>query len=71
MNDPYLRPMGSSTKEPVNSKSQANQKNTLLEQRVHTSQLLGKNKSLVLHGGGNTSGKIKEKNITGEEEEIL
>ena len=43
----------------------------LLEERVRTSQLLGKNKSLVLHGGGNTSVKIREKNIVGEEEEIL
>ncbi len=43
----------------------------LLEARVHTSQLLGKNKSLVLHGGGNTSVKIREKNLLGEEEDIL
>jgi rhamnose utilization protein RhaD (predicted bifunctional aldolase and dehydrogenase)/NAD(P)-dependent dehydrogenase (short-subunit alcohol dehydrogenase family) len=43
----------------------------LLEERVRTSQLLGKNKSLVLHGGGNTSVKISETNILGEEEEIL
>jgi rhamnose utilization protein RhaD (predicted bifunctional aldolase and dehydrogenase)/NAD(P)-dependent dehydrogenase (short-subunit alcohol dehydrogenase family) len=42
-----------------------------LESRVRTSQLLGKNKSLVLHGGGNTSVKISETNILGEEEEIL
>ncbi len=42
----------------------------LLEERVRTSRLLGQNKSLVLHGGGNTSVKITEKNITGEEEEI-
>src|SRR4051812_43663342 len=48
-----------------------NDKDFLLDQRVHTSQLLGKNKSLVLHGGGNTSVKITEKNIVGEEEEIL
>jgi rhamnose utilization protein RhaD (predicted bifunctional aldolase and dehydrogenase)/NAD(P)-dependent dehydrogenase (short-subunit alcohol dehydrogenase family) len=46
-------------------------KDFLLDQRVHTSQLLGKDKSLVLHGGGNTSVKIKEKNLLGEEEEIL
>jgi rhamnose utilization protein RhaD (predicted bifunctional aldolase and dehydrogenase) len=43
----------------------------LLGSRVHTSRLLGQNKSLVLHGGGNTSVKITEKNILGEEEEIL
>jgi rhamnose utilization protein RhaD (predicted bifunctional aldolase and dehydrogenase)/NAD(P)-dependent dehydrogenase (short-subunit alcohol dehydrogenase family) len=44
---------------------------SLLEARVHTSRLLGQNKSLVLHGGGNTSVKIREKNLVGEEEEIL
>ncbi|MEX2234416.1 MAG: bifunctional aldolase/short-chain dehydrogenase [Cyclobacteriaceae bacterium] len=43
----------------------------LISSRVHTSRLLGQNKSLVLHGGGNTSVKITEKNIVGEEEEIL
>ncbi len=46
-------------------------KDKLLDARVHTSQLLGRNKSLVLHGGGNTSVKITEKNIVGDEEEIL
>ncbi len=44
---------------------------SLLEARVRTSRLLGQNKSLVLHGGGNTSVKITEKNILGEEGEIL
>jgi rhamnose utilization protein RhaD (predicted bifunctional aldolase and dehydrogenase) len=43
----------------------------LLQERVRTSRLLGKQKSLVLHGGGNTSVKILEKNVLGEEEEIL
>ncbi|MEP7257067.1 MAG: bifunctional aldolase/short-chain dehydrogenase [Flavitalea sp.] len=42
-----------------------------LAARVNTSRLLGLNKSLVLHGGGNTSVKILEKNILGEQEEIL
>src|SRR5882672_8082895 len=42
-----------------------------LGQRVYTSRLLGRDKSLVLHGGGNTSVKIKEKNLFGEEETIL
>ncbi len=45
--------------------------NALISSRVHTSRLLGQNKSLVLHGGGNTSVKITEKNIVGKEEEIL
>src|SRR6267142_2784803 len=39
--------------------------------RVYTSRLLGREKSLVLHGGGNTSVKLREKNLFGEEEEVL
>lgn len=39
--------------------------------RVYTSRLLGHATSLVLHGGGNTSVKIRERNVVGEEEEIL
>ena len=39
--------------------------------RVYTSRLLGRDKSLVLHGGGNTSVKILQKNLFGEEETIL
>jgi rhamnose utilization protein RhaD (predicted bifunctional aldolase and dehydrogenase)/NAD(P)-dependent dehydrogenase (short-subunit alcohol dehydrogenase family) len=39
--------------------------------RVYTSRLLGREKSLVLHGGGNTSVKLREKNVLGEEEEVL
>ena len=39
--------------------------------RVYTSQFLGRDPSLVLHGGGNTSVKFLEKNLVGEEEEIL
>ena len=39
--------------------------------RVYTSRLLGRDKSLVLHGGGNTSVKISERNLVGEEEDIL
>ena len=42
-----------------------------LKKRVYTSNCLGKNKSLVLHGGGNTSVKVIEKNIFGKFEEIL
>src|SRR5947208_10292482 len=43
----------------------------LLGPRVYTSRLLGRDKSLVLHGGGNTSVKTRETNRFGEEEEIL
>ncbi len=39
--------------------------------RVYTSRLLGRDKTLVLHGGGNTSVKITEQNILGEQEELL
>ena len=39
--------------------------------RVYTSRLLGRDPALVLHGGGNTSVKIRETNIVGEEEDIL
>jgi rhamnose utilization protein RhaD (predicted bifunctional aldolase and dehydrogenase)/NAD(P)-dependent dehydrogenase (short-subunit alcohol dehydrogenase family) len=39
--------------------------------RVYTSRLLGRDRSLVLHGGGNTSVKIRERNLLGDEEEIL
>jgi len=42
-----------------------------LGQRVYTSRLLGRDASLVLHGGGNTSVKVREKNIFGEPEDIL
>ena len=39
--------------------------------RVYTSLLLGRDKSLVLHGGGNTSVKVVEPNLVGEMEQIL
>jgi rhamnose utilization protein RhaD (predicted bifunctional aldolase and dehydrogenase)/NAD(P)-dependent dehydrogenase (short-subunit alcohol dehydrogenase family) len=42
-----------------------------LAQRVYTSRLLGRDKSLVLHGGGNTSVKVRERNLVGEDEDIL
>jgi rhamnose utilization protein RhaD (predicted bifunctional aldolase and dehydrogenase)/NAD(P)-dependent dehydrogenase (short-subunit alcohol dehydrogenase family) len=39
--------------------------------RVYTSRLLGRDKSLVLHGGGNTSVKLREKDLFGEERDVL
>ena len=45
--------------------------NQELVARVRTSNLLGQNKNLVLHGGGNTSVKLIENNIFGAQEEIL
>ncbi|MGD8933377.1 MAG: bifunctional aldolase/short-chain dehydrogenase [Gammaproteobacteria bacterium] len=45
--------------------------NNTLQLRAYSSRLLGQNPDLVLHGGGNTSVKTTEKNLFGEEEEIL
>ena len=39
--------------------------------RVYTSRLLGRDKSLVLHGGGNTSVKVRARNLVGDEEHLL
>lgn len=44
---------------------------TELELRVYSSRLLGREPSLVLHGGGNTSVKVRSRNAVGEEEDIL
>lgn len=49
----------------------ANEFKTDLDLRVYTSRLLGRDSSLVLHGGGNTSVKSSETNLFGESEEIL
>src|SRR5215218_3618803 len=42
-----------------------------LPQRVYTSRLLGQDHALVLHGGGNTSVKVREPNVFGDAEDIL
>ncbi|HSH08142.1 MAG TPA: bifunctional aldolase/short-chain dehydrogenase [Burkholderiales bacterium] len=39
--------------------------------RVYSSRLLGRDKSLVLHGGGNTSVKLREHDLFGEERDVL
>jgi rhamnose utilization protein RhaD (predicted bifunctional aldolase and dehydrogenase)/NAD(P)-dependent dehydrogenase (short-subunit alcohol dehydrogenase family) len=39
--------------------------------RVYSSRLLGRDKSLVLHGGGNTSVKLRERDLFGEERDVL
>ena len=44
---------------------------TDLQLRVYTSRLLGRDDTLVLHGGGNTSVKVRERMVTGDEEDIL
>ena len=43
----------------------------VLGQRIYTSRLLGRDRSLVLHGGGNTSEKVREPDLFGEEMDIL
>lgn len=45
--------------------------NDPLAMRVYSSRLLGSEPKLVLHGGGNTSVKIRKSNIFGEEEELI
>lgn len=44
---------------------------TPLALRVYSSRLLGRDRSLVLHGGGNTSVKLPRTNLLGETEEAL
>lgn len=53
------------------SESEAKTLRSDLDLRVYSSRLLGRDKSLVLHGGGNTSVKIVEKNVFGEDAELL
>jgi rhamnose utilization protein RhaD (predicted bifunctional aldolase and dehydrogenase)/NAD(P)-dependent dehydrogenase (short-subunit alcohol dehydrogenase family) len=42
-----------------------------LAERVYSSRLLGREHALVLHGGGNTSVKVRERDLFGDEEDIL
>ncbi len=42
-----------------------------LQLRVYSSRLLGADPDLVLHGGGNTSVKLTEQNLFGDDEQIL
>lgn len=42
-----------------------------LAERVYTSRLLGSDPALVLHGGGNTSVKIRQADLFGRDEDIL
>ena len=50
---------------------ESNKFKTDLDLRVYTSRLLGRDSSLVLHGGGNTSVKSTATNLFGEVEDIL
>ncbi len=42
-----------------------------LAQRVYSSRLLGRDPALVLHGGGNTSVKLRQRDLFGQEQEML
>lgn len=42
-----------------------------LGERVYTSRLIGQNPDLLMHGGGNTSVKLKRPNLFGEVEDVL
>lgn len=51
--------------------TKVDERSTDIELRVYTSQLLGRDHTLVLHGGGNTSVKIEETNAVGEPAHLL
>ena len=51
--------------------AEANACQTDLELRAYTSRLLGANPDLVLHGGGNTSIKLTERDLIGEDVALL
>ncbi len=53
------------------SEQEAARYRTPLALRVYTSRLLGRDRSLVLHGGGNTSVKLEHPNVFGEAEDVL
>ena len=42
-----------------------------LAARVYTSKLIGRDGTLVLHGGGNTSVKLKMTSVVGEEQDVI
>jgi rhamnose utilization protein RhaD (predicted bifunctional aldolase and dehydrogenase)/NAD(P)-dependent dehydrogenase (short-subunit alcohol dehydrogenase family) len=51
--------------------AEASQYTGPLAERVYTSRLLGREKSLVMHGGGNTSVKLREKDVFGQDIDVL
>lgn len=42
-----------------------------LAERVYTSRLIGFDRDLLMHGGGNTSVKLQRKNLFGEQKDVL
>ncbi|MFK5892605.1 MAG: class II aldolase/adducin family protein, partial [Pseudomonadota bacterium] len=53
------------------NESDAKQFKDDLALRVYSSRLLGQDKSLVLHGGGNTSVKLEQEDIFGNQRNVL
>lgn len=53
------------------NKEEASKAHSVLEQRVYSSRLIGRDAHLVLHGGGNTSAKGEVTNIFGKQEKAL
>jgi rhamnose utilization protein RhaD (predicted bifunctional aldolase and dehydrogenase)/NAD(P)-dependent dehydrogenase (short-subunit alcohol dehydrogenase family) len=53
------------------SEAEAGELSGPLGARVYTSRLLGRDRSLVLHGGGNTSVKLQETDVFGEPLDVL
>src|SRR5580765_7227630 len=51
--------------------AEASQYTGPLSLRVYTSRLLGRDKSLVMHGGGNTSVKLRERDVFGQDIDVL
>ena len=42
-----------------------------LAERVYTSRLIGSDRDLLMHGGGNTSVKLQRENLFGEQKDVL
>ena len=42
-----------------------------LAERVYTSRLIGSDRDLLMHGGGNTSVKVQRENLFGEQKDVL
>ena len=53
------------------SQAEAEQCPNELALRAYSSRLLGADEALVMHGGGNTSLKARERDLLGDEEDVL
>jgi len=54
-----------------NDRKAQNYRDDQLQLRAYSSRLLGENDQLILHGGGNTSIKVSESDIYGEQRDVL